>query len=60
MSCMGLEPTIPMFKREKTDHALDRAATVIGTHTRVHLYLHIMILEGFFIVLIVQFMRIRL
>jgi hypothetical protein len=24
------EPTIPKFERAKTDHALDRAATVIG------------------------------
>jgi hypothetical protein len=27
---MGLEPTIPVFEREKTVHALDGAATVIG------------------------------
>jgi hypothetical protein len=26
----GFEPTIPAFEREKTVHALDRAATVIG------------------------------
>jgi hypothetical protein len=26
-----LEPTIPVFEREKIIHALDRAATVIGT-----------------------------
>jgi hypothetical protein len=25
------EPTIPVFEREKTIHALDRAATVIGS-----------------------------
>jgi hypothetical protein len=29
MSWVGFEPTIPAFKREKTFHALDRAATVI-------------------------------
>jgi hypothetical protein len=28
---MGFEPTIPVFKREKTVHALDRAVTVIGS-----------------------------
>jgi hypothetical protein len=27
---VGLEPTIPVFKRAKTVHALDRAATVIA------------------------------
>jgi hypothetical protein len=27
---MGFEPTIPVFERPKTVHALDRAATVIG------------------------------
>jgi hypothetical protein len=26
----GFEPTIPVFKRAKTFHALDRAATVTG------------------------------
>jgi hypothetical protein len=26
------EPTIPVFERAKTLHALDRAATVIGPH----------------------------
>jgi hypothetical protein len=30
MPLAGLEPTIPVFKREKTFHALDRAATVTG------------------------------
>jgi hypothetical protein len=29
---VGYEPTIPAFERAKTVHALDRAATVIGTH----------------------------
>jgi hypothetical protein len=27
---VGLEPTIPVFERAKTVHALDGAATVIG------------------------------
>jgi hypothetical protein len=27
----GFEPTIPVFKRAKTFHALDRAATVTGS-----------------------------
>jgi hypothetical protein len=30
MSRVGFEPTIPEFKRGKTVHALDSAATVIG------------------------------
>jgi hypothetical protein len=30
MPRVGLEPMIPMFKREKAALALDRAATVIG------------------------------
>jgi hypothetical protein len=30
MSLMGFEPTIPVFKRAKTFHALDRAAIVTG------------------------------
>jgi hypothetical protein len=30
MSPVGFEPTIPVFRRAKTVHALDRAATVIG------------------------------
>jgi hypothetical protein len=28
---MGFEPTIPMFERVKTVHALDTAATMIGS-----------------------------
>jgi hypothetical protein len=28
---VGLEPTIPVFERAKTVHALDREATVIGS-----------------------------
>jgi hypothetical protein len=30
MPLAEFEPTIPMFKRAKTFHALDRAATVTG------------------------------
>jgi hypothetical protein len=30
MPCVGFEPTIAAFEREKGLHALDRAATVIG------------------------------
>jgi hypothetical protein len=30
MSLAGFEPTIPVFKRAKTFHALDRVATVTG------------------------------
>jgi hypothetical protein len=29
-SWVGIEPTIPVFERAKTVHALDRVATVIG------------------------------
>jgi hypothetical protein len=31
MPRLGFEPTIPVFERAKKVHALDRAATVIGT-----------------------------
>jgi hypothetical protein len=30
MPPVGFEPTIPVFERAKTVHALDRAVTVIG------------------------------
>jgi hypothetical protein len=30
MPRMGFEPTIPVFERAKSVHALDREATVIG------------------------------
>jgi muramoyltetrapeptide carboxypeptidase LdcA involved in peptidoglycan recycling len=30
MPIVGSEPTIPVFKRAKTGHALDRTTTVIG------------------------------
>jgi hypothetical protein len=31
MPRVGFEPMIPVFEREKTGHALDRAVAVIGT-----------------------------
>jgi hypothetical protein len=30
MSLMGLKPTIPVYERAKTLHALNRVATMIG------------------------------
>jgi hypothetical protein len=39
MPWAGFEPTIPAFKREKTVHALDRAATVIS-----HIYLRLILI----------------
>jgi hypothetical protein len=30
MPRVGFEPMVPVFEREKTVHALDRAATMIG------------------------------
>jgi hypothetical protein len=36
MPLAGFEPTIPVFKRAKTFHALDRAATVTGTNVIYH------------------------
>jgi uncharacterized lipoprotein YbaY len=33
MPLVGFEPTIPVFQRAKTVHALDRAATVIARQT---------------------------
>jgi hypothetical protein len=30
MPRVGFEPTIPVFQRAKTVHALDRAANVVG------------------------------
>jgi hypothetical protein len=35
MPSVGFELTIQAFEREKTVHALDRAATVIGTATNL-------------------------
>jgi hypothetical protein len=37
MPRLGFEPTIPVFDPEKTVHALDRAATVIGKNVRISL-----------------------
>jgi hypothetical protein len=37
MPQLGFEPTIPVFERGKTVHALDRAATVIGKHSASYL-----------------------
>jgi hypothetical protein len=36
MPPVGFESTIPVFEREKIVHALDRAATLIGTIKRTH------------------------
>jgi hypothetical protein len=36
MPLAGFEPTIPVFKRAKIFHALDRAATVIGSSKIPH------------------------
>jgi hypothetical protein len=37
MPRVGFEPTIPVFERAKTVHALDSAATVIGNdHAKVN------------------------
>jgi hypothetical protein len=38
MSQVGFEPTIPVFERAKTVHALDGAATVIGNFIRLLLF----------------------
>jgi hypothetical protein len=38
MPWVGFEPTIPVFERTKTVHALNRAATVIGGKTCLVLY----------------------
>jgi hypothetical protein len=35
MPRVGFDPTIPAFERAKTVHALDRAATVIGSKPHV-------------------------
>jgi hypothetical protein len=35
---VGFQPTIPVFERAKTVHALDRAATVIGDGKIIVLY----------------------
>jgi hypothetical protein len=46
MPLAGFEPTIPVFKRAKTFHALDRAAIVTGRlsieyHKNIGFLLHI-------------------
>jgi hypothetical protein len=38
MTRVGFEPTIPVFERAKTFHALDRAATDNGSHLLLHFY----------------------
>jgi hypothetical protein len=35
MPLAGFEPTIPVFKRAKAFHALDRAATVTGPYRQL-------------------------
>jgi hypothetical protein len=35
---VGFEPTIPVFERAKTVHALDRAATVIAYYYYYYYY----------------------
>jgi hypothetical protein len=45
MPQVGLEPTIPAFERVKTVHALDRAATVIGTADMEIMQLQFMLSE---------------
>jgi hypothetical protein len=37
---LGFEPTTPVFEREKTVHALELAATVIGQLLRLHFINH--------------------
>jgi hypothetical protein len=37
---VGIEPTIPVFERAKTVHALDRAVTLIGSSTELTGYLN--------------------
>jgi hypothetical protein len=37
---VGLEPTIPVFEREKTSHALAHEATVIGTLKLILVSMH--------------------
>jgi hypothetical protein len=36
MPRVRFEPTIPVFERAKTVHALDRAATMIGSNDKYH------------------------
>jgi hypothetical protein len=41
MTQVGFEPTIPLFERAKTVHALDRAATVMGSYIYIKRYFHL-------------------
>jgi hypothetical protein len=45
MSWVGFESTIPVFEREKTIHALYRAATVIGRYNTNIFYLILTLLK---------------
>jgi hypothetical protein len=36
MRRVGFEPTVPVFERAKTIHALDRAVTLIGVGLRTY------------------------
>jgi hypothetical protein len=46
MRGVRFEPTIPVFERAKTVHALDGAATVIGSlHVRSSYVFHLILLE---------------
>jgi hypothetical protein len=38
MPGVGFEPTIPVFERAKTVHALDQAVTVIGSQVLSIIY----------------------
>jgi hypothetical protein len=38
MPRVGVEPTIPVFERTKTCHALDRVATIIGQTLNIVIY----------------------
>jgi hypothetical protein len=42
MPWAGLEHTFPVFKGEKTFHALERSATVIGLHLPLHIIIYIL------------------
>jgi hypothetical protein len=37
MPLVGFEPTIPVFKRAKTFHDLDRSTTVTGSFNTYHI-----------------------
>jgi hypothetical protein len=44
---VGLEPTIPVFERAKTVHALDRAATAIGAVQRCSVQIRTTLMQRF-------------